>query len=153
MRLRLKVWHRKQRYAIRQQPAMNSAYRVAVGVVGGLMVLAGMVMIPLPIPGPGWGDVLPRPGRPVHGIRVGPPHHDVHADHAAPRRSVDHAGNGLRRRSRHYPCPAVRGLVGLRARPSRSASPPESDPVELGAKVRLWSKSPQVTDIERFLVG
>ncbi|HNP57486.1 MAG TPA: PGPGW domain-containing protein [Gordonia sp. (in: high G+C Gram-positive bacteria)] len=54
MRLRLKVWHRKQRYAIRQQPAMNSAYRVAVGVVGGLMVLAGMVMIPLPIPGPGW---------------------------------------------------------------------------------------------------
>lgn len=54
MRLRLKIWHRKQRYAIRQKPAMNSAYRVLVGVVGGLMVLGGMVMIPLPIPGPGW---------------------------------------------------------------------------------------------------
>ncbi|NLG45836.1 TIGR02611 family protein [Gordonia sp. (in: high G+C Gram-positive bacteria)] len=54
MRLRFKVWHRQQRYTIRQRPALNSLYRFGVGVVGTLMVLAGMVMIPLPIPGPGW---------------------------------------------------------------------------------------------------
>ncbi len=54
MRLRLKIWHRKQRYAIRQRPVLNQTYRVAVGVVGTVMMLAGLVMIPLPIPGPGW---------------------------------------------------------------------------------------------------
>ncbi|EGD55578.1 TIGR02611 family protein [Gordonia neofelifaecis] len=54
MRLRLKTWHRKQRYAIRQQPLLNRFYRFGVGVVGTVLVLAGMVMIPLPIPGPGW---------------------------------------------------------------------------------------------------
>ncbi|MFT3716851.1 MAG: PGPGW domain-containing protein [Gordonia sp. (in: high G+C Gram-positive bacteria)] len=53
-RTRLKVWHRKKRYSIRQQPMLDRAYRIAVGVVGGVMVLAGMAMIPLPIPGPGW---------------------------------------------------------------------------------------------------
>ena len=54
MRLRLKVWHRQRRYAIRQRPIVNRLYRFGVGVIGTLMVLAGMVMIPLPIPGPGW---------------------------------------------------------------------------------------------------
>ncbi|MFT4086238.1 MAG: TIGR02611 family protein [Gordonia sp. (in: high G+C Gram-positive bacteria)] len=54
MRLQLKIWHRKKRYAIRQNPLLDRTYRIAVGVVGTLMVLAGLVMIPLPIPGPGW---------------------------------------------------------------------------------------------------
>lgn len=54
MRLRLKVWHRQRRYAIRQNPVLNTAYRIGVGVIGTLMVIAGLVMIPLPIPGPGW---------------------------------------------------------------------------------------------------
>ncbi|MFC0315067.1 TIGR02611 family protein [Gordonia phosphorivorans] len=54
MRLRLKIWHRKQRFVIRQRPVLNQIYRLAVGVVGTVMMLAGLVMIPLPIPGPGW---------------------------------------------------------------------------------------------------
>lgn len=54
MRMRLRIWHRKQRYVIRQRPILNRVYRVAVGVVGTLMMLGGLVMIPLPIPGPGW---------------------------------------------------------------------------------------------------
>ncbi len=54
MRLRIKIWHRRNRYAIRQRPALNQIYRFAVGVVGTVMMLAGLVMIPLPIPGPGW---------------------------------------------------------------------------------------------------
>ncbi|AUH69363.1 MULTISPECIES: TIGR02611 family protein [Gordonia] len=54
MRLRLKIWHRRRRYAIRQQPVLNRFYRIGVGFVGTLLVLAGLVMIPLPIPGPGW---------------------------------------------------------------------------------------------------
>lgn len=33
---------------------LNQLYRLAVGVVGSVMMLAGLVMIPLPIPGPGW---------------------------------------------------------------------------------------------------
>ncbi|MFT3662858.1 MAG: TIGR02611 family protein [Gordonia sp. (in: high G+C Gram-positive bacteria)] len=54
MRLRIKIWHRRNRYAIRQNPVLNQAYRFAVGIVGTVMMLAGMVMIPLPVPGPGW---------------------------------------------------------------------------------------------------
>ncbi|WP_026918881.1 PGPGW domain-containing protein [Gordonia shandongensis] len=54
MRLRIKVWHRQRRYAIRQRPVLNRLYRVGVGIIGTLLVLAGMAMIPLPIPGPGW---------------------------------------------------------------------------------------------------
>lgn len=54
MRLRLKIWHRKKRYTIRQNPVANHSYRIAVGIVGALMMIAGLVMIPLPIPGPGW---------------------------------------------------------------------------------------------------
>lgn len=54
MRLRLKIWHRQRRYAIRQRPVLDRFYRFTVGVIGTLLVLAGMTMIPLPIPGPGW---------------------------------------------------------------------------------------------------
>nr|WP_183373045.1 TIGR02611 family protein [Gordonia humi] len=54
MRLRIKIWHRRRRYAIRQNPHLDRTYRAAVGVVGGLMMLGGLAMIPLPIPGPGW---------------------------------------------------------------------------------------------------
>ncbi|MEZ5211944.1 MULTISPECIES: TIGR02611 family protein [unclassified Gordonia (in: high G+C Gram-positive bacteria)] len=54
MRLRLKIWHRRQRYIIRQRPVLNQVYRIVVGVVGAVMMAAGLVMIPLPIPGPGW---------------------------------------------------------------------------------------------------
>lgn len=54
MRLRLKIWHRRQRFVIRRNPVLNQIYRFAVGVVGTLMMLAGLAMIPLPIPGPGW---------------------------------------------------------------------------------------------------
>ena len=53
-RKRLSLWHRKKRYAIRQNKHLNRTYRVAVAVVGTLMVLAGVVMIPLPTPGFGW---------------------------------------------------------------------------------------------------
>lgn len=54
MRLRLKIWHRRQRFIIRRNPVLNQIYRFAVGLVGTLMMLAGLAMIPLPIPGPGW---------------------------------------------------------------------------------------------------
>ncbi|WP_161896026.1 PGPGW domain-containing protein [Gordonia spumicola] len=55
-RLRIKIWHRKQRYAIRRHPVLDRMYRVGVAVVGTVLILAGLVMIPLPIPGPGWGS-------------------------------------------------------------------------------------------------
>ncbi|GAC57576.1 hypothetical protein GOHSU_22_00360 [Gordonia hirsuta DSM 44140 = NBRC 16056] len=32
----------------------NQLYRLAVGIAGTVLMLAGLVMIPLPIPGPGW---------------------------------------------------------------------------------------------------
>ncbi|MCF8603341.1 PGPGW domain-containing protein [Gordonia sp. HY442] len=54
-RLRIKIWHRKQRYTIRRHRKLNMLYRVGVAVVGTVLLLAGLVMIPLPIPGPGWG--------------------------------------------------------------------------------------------------
>lgn len=53
-RLRAKVWFRKQRYAIRQNPHADRTYRVAVAVVGALMIAAGAVLVPLPTPGFGW---------------------------------------------------------------------------------------------------
>jgi len=53
-RLRLKRWMRTQRYIIRQYPHVNAAYRVTVAVIGTAMILAGIVMVPLPTPGFGW---------------------------------------------------------------------------------------------------
>lgn len=58
MRLRLKTWHEQQRSAIAQRPVLNQLYRVAVGAVGTVLMLAGLVMIPLPIPGPGWASLF-----------------------------------------------------------------------------------------------
>ena len=55
-RLRIKIWHRKKRYAIRRHRNLDRAYRFGVAVVGTVLILAGLVMIPLPIPGPGWGS-------------------------------------------------------------------------------------------------
>jgi uncharacterized protein (TIGR02611 family) len=55
-RLRIKIWHRKQRYAIRRHRSLDRMYRAGVAVVGTLLIMAGLVMIPLPIPGPGWGS-------------------------------------------------------------------------------------------------
>jgi uncharacterized protein (TIGR02611 family) len=37
---------------INRSPGLNLTYRITVGVVGGLVILAGMFMIPYP--GPGW---------------------------------------------------------------------------------------------------
>lgn len=53
-RKRLSVWHRKKRYAIRQNKHMDRTYRVGVAVVGTVMILIGAVMVPLPTPGFGW---------------------------------------------------------------------------------------------------
>ncbi|GAA1294259.1 TIGR02611 family protein [Saccharothrix xinjiangensis] len=36
----------------RRNPALNMAYRIGVGVVGGLVLIGGVLMIPYP--GPGW---------------------------------------------------------------------------------------------------
>jgi uncharacterized protein (TIGR02611 family) len=36
----------------RRNPALNMTYRIGVGVVGGLVLVAGVLMIPYP--GPGW---------------------------------------------------------------------------------------------------
>ena len=41
----MKVW-------LRDRPALYRAYRIAVAVVGGVIFIAGVVMIPYP--GPGW---------------------------------------------------------------------------------------------------
>lgn len=40
------------RHWFRRNPALNTAYRVGVGIVGGLVLVAGVLMIPYP--GPGW---------------------------------------------------------------------------------------------------
>lgn len=53
-RKRLSLWHRKKRFVIRQNKHMDRTYRVGVAVVGTLMILAGIVMVPLPTPGFGW---------------------------------------------------------------------------------------------------
>ncbi|WP_165943102.1 PGPGW domain-containing protein [Gordonia zhaorongruii] len=54
----MKIWHRKQRYAIRRHPNLNRLYRVGVAVVGTLLILAGIALMPVPIPGPAWGALF-----------------------------------------------------------------------------------------------
>ncbi|GAB89208.1 TIGR02611 family protein [Gordonia rhizosphera] len=49
---RLRVWGRKRRYVIRQNPRQHRAYRIAVGVLGTIVLAGGVVAIPYP--GPGW---------------------------------------------------------------------------------------------------
>lgn len=44
--------HHGPRHWFRRNPALNLAYRIGVGVVGGLVLVAGILMIPYP--GPGW---------------------------------------------------------------------------------------------------
>jgi uncharacterized protein (TIGR02611 family) len=39
-------------HRFRRNPALNLTYRIGVGVVGGLVLVAGVLMIPYP--GPGW---------------------------------------------------------------------------------------------------
>jgi uncharacterized protein (TIGR02611 family) len=40
------------RARIKRNPALGLAYRLAVGIVGGLIVVLGLALVPLP--GPGW---------------------------------------------------------------------------------------------------
>lgn len=42
----------ERRPRFRRNPALNMAYRIGVGVVGGLVLVGGVLMIPYP--GPGW---------------------------------------------------------------------------------------------------
>jgi uncharacterized protein (TIGR02611 family) len=44
------------RERIRSQPHADLAYRIAVGVLGGLVVVIGLVLVPFP--GPGWAIVV-----------------------------------------------------------------------------------------------
>ncbi|MGW5437954.1 TIGR02611 family protein [Nocardia asteroides] len=44
------------RASIEKRPTLNLGYRIAVGVVGGLVLLVGIVTIPYP--GPGWALVF-----------------------------------------------------------------------------------------------
>lgn len=46
------MWARQRRYVIRRNPTLNLGYRVAIGVVGALVLAGGIVAIPYP--GPGW---------------------------------------------------------------------------------------------------
>ncbi|MCH5645603.1 MULTISPECIES: TIGR02611 family protein [unclassified Gordonia (in: high G+C Gram-positive bacteria)] len=50
--MRVRMWHRKGRYVIRRNRHLNLAYRIAVGVIGALVLAGGIVAIPYP--GPGW---------------------------------------------------------------------------------------------------
>jgi uncharacterized protein (TIGR02611 family) len=43
---------RRARERIRARPALNLAYRIAVGAVGAAIIAGGVVLLPLP--GPGW---------------------------------------------------------------------------------------------------
>jgi uncharacterized protein (TIGR02611 family) len=54
-RARLHAWRRRlrrRREAIRSKPTLNMTYRIGLGVFGGLVLVAGILMIPYP--GPGW---------------------------------------------------------------------------------------------------
>ena len=46
------MWARQRRYVIRRNPTLNLGYRVAIGVVGTLVLAGGIVATPYP--GPGW---------------------------------------------------------------------------------------------------
>lgn len=48
----VRIWGRKQRVVVRSNPKLHLAYRIVVGVVGALVLAAGIVAIPYP--GPGW---------------------------------------------------------------------------------------------------
>lgn len=43
---------RRLRQAIGRRPGLQRAYRVLVGVLGGIVTVAGLLLVPLP--GPGW---------------------------------------------------------------------------------------------------
>jgi len=60
------VWRRR----IRSNPATHRLYRVAVGVVGLVIVLAGLIAVPAP--GPGWLIVIVGVCVLGLGVRVGP---------------------------------------------------------------------------------
>ncbi len=44
--------YRRYREALRSRPVWNASYRITLGAVGCLVVVAGLLMIPYP--GPGW---------------------------------------------------------------------------------------------------
>ena len=43
---------RRARTWVSQHPRIEHGYRIAVGIVGGIMTIAGLLLVPLP--GPGW---------------------------------------------------------------------------------------------------
>lgn len=43
---------RRARAWIDRHPRLNTAYRIGVGIVGGVLAVGGLVLVPLP--GPGW---------------------------------------------------------------------------------------------------
>ena len=48
----LKGRYRRYRHGLRRNPATDRAWRTGVGIAGGVVVIAGIIMIPYP--GPGW---------------------------------------------------------------------------------------------------
>jgi uncharacterized protein (TIGR02611 family) len=48
----LKDRYRRYRHGLRRNPATDRAWRTGVGIAGGVVVIAGIIMIPYP--GPGW---------------------------------------------------------------------------------------------------
>jgi uncharacterized protein (TIGR02611 family) len=47
---------RRWRNTLRRRPVANAVYRAAVGVIGGVVLLVGIIAIPYP--GPGWAIVF-----------------------------------------------------------------------------------------------
>ncbi|MFE0747314.1 TIGR02611 family protein [Gordonia sp. NPDC058843] len=52
MRHRLRIHARHRRYIVRRNPKWHGIYRIAVGTIGTIVLLCGIVAIPYP--GPGW---------------------------------------------------------------------------------------------------
>ncbi|MFF2369769.1 TIGR02611 family protein [Agromyces sp. NPDC058110] len=48
----IRRWLRALRRRIHDRPALRRAYRVLVGVLGGVVAVVGLALVPLP--GPGW---------------------------------------------------------------------------------------------------